>query len=108
MSAQQVAEFAMHAKRLPTDNAPDLMSTAVRVKVALARISHTLAGAGVALAAVTRALGGFRALPIHPVLPAARKPAGTIMPYVIIPQPYEKCGLAQTEPNRQPDQAPQD
>src|SRR5271168_1009111 len=56
----------------------------------LARISHTLAGAGLVLAAPT----GFRTLPIHPVLAAARKPVGTTMPYAIIPQPYEKCGLA--------------
>ena len=35
---------------------------------------------------------GFRTLPIHPVLAAARKPADTTMPYAIIPQPYEKCG----------------
>ena len=62
----------------------------VMVAQALARISHTFAGAGLVLAAPT----GFRTLRIHPVLAAARKPAGTAMPYAIIPQTHEKCGLA--------------
>jgi hypothetical protein len=60
-----------------------------------ARISHTVAGAGSALAAPT----GFRALhtligPIHPVLAAARKPVGTTTPGAVIPRQCEKCGLA--------------
>ena len=55
----------------------------------LARISHTLAGAGLVLAAPT----DFRTLQIHPVLAAARKPVGTTMPGAIIPQQYENCGL---------------
>jgi hypothetical protein len=55
----------------------------------LARISHTLAGAGLVLAALT----GFRTLRKHPVLAAARKPAGTTVPRAIVPQQYDKCGL---------------
>jgi hypothetical protein len=35
MSARQVAEYAMRAKGLPTDNAPILASIAVHVRVAL-------------------------------------------------------------------------
>jgi hypothetical protein len=57
--------------------------------VRLARISDTLAGAGLVLAAPT----GFRTLRIHPVLAAARKPVGTTMPCTIIPQQCERCGL---------------
>src|SRR5208282_5131324 len=57
--------------------------------IGLARISHTLAGAGSVLAAPR----AFRALPIQPVSAAARKPLGTTMPFAIIPQWYEKCGL---------------
>ena len=38
MSARQVAEYAMRAKGLPTDNAPILASIAVRVRVALGRL----------------------------------------------------------------------
>src|SRR5208283_2784304 len=55
----------------------------------LARISHTLAGAGSVLAAPR----AFRALPIQPVSAAALKTLGTTMPFAIIPQGYEKCGL---------------
>src|SRR5580700_2012877 len=62
----------------------------------LARISHTLAGAGLVLAVPT----GFRTLPIHPVLAAARKPVGTTMPCAIIPQQHEKRGLAVHQPHR--------
>ena len=58
-----------------------------------ARISRTLAGAGLVLAAPT----GFRPLPIHPVLAAARKPVGTTMPYAIIPQQCAKSGLARLD-----------
>jgi hypothetical protein len=54
--------------------------------VRLARISDTLAGAGLVLAAPT----GFRTLRRHPVLAAARKPFGTTMPCAIIPQQCEK------------------
>jgi hypothetical protein len=57
----------------------------------LARTSHTLAGAGSVLAAPT----GFRALPIHPGLAAARKTVATAMPVAIIPRQREKSGLAQ-------------
>jgi 2-polyprenyl-6-methoxyphenol hydroxylase-like FAD-dependent oxidoreductase len=46
-------------------------------------------------------MAGFRTLPIHPVLAAARKPAGTTMPYAIIPRECEKCGLAKSRPSRQ-------
>ena len=60
----------------------------------LARISHTLAGAGSVLAAPQWGRGAFRALPIQPVSAAARKTLGTTMPFAIIPQWYEKCGLA--------------
>jgi hypothetical protein len=56
----------------------------------LARISHPITGAGLVIAAPT----GFRALQIHPVFAAARKPADTTMPCAIIPQSDEKCGLA--------------
>ena len=38
MSARQVAEHAMRAKGLPTDNAPILRSIAVQVRVALGRL----------------------------------------------------------------------
>jgi len=55
----------------------------------LARISHTLAGAGSVFAAPR----AFRTLPIQPVSAAARKTLSTTMPFVIIPQWYEKCGL---------------
>jgi hypothetical protein len=33
-------------------------------------------------------------LPIQPVSAAVRKPLGTTMPFAIIPQGHEKCGLA--------------
>src|SRR5580700_8265743 len=48
----------------------------------LARISHTLAGAGLVLAARPRPLGGFRTLftLIERIHAAARKPVGTTMP----------------------------
>ncbi|HET6236032.1 MAG TPA: hypothetical protein VFE41_13895 [Acetobacteraceae bacterium] len=46
----------------------------------LARISHTLADAGLVLAAPT----GFRTLPIHLALAAARKPGGTTMRYAAL------------------------
>src|SRR5208337_4118193 len=59
----------------------------------LARISHTVAGAGSVLAAPK----ALRALPIQPVSAAARKPPlipwGTTMPSAIIQQPCEKSGL---------------
>jgi hypothetical protein len=68
-------------------------------KQCLARISHTLAGAGSVLAAPQGPMGAFRALPIQPVSAAALKtplvPWGTTMPFAIIPQGYEKCGLEQ-------------
>ena len=38
MSARQVAEYAMRAKGLPTDNAPILASITVQVRVALGRL----------------------------------------------------------------------
>src|SRR5208282_2489692 len=57
--------------------------------IGLTRISHTLAGAGSVLAAPR----AFRALPIQPVSAAALKTLGTTMPFAIIPQWYEKCGL---------------
>jgi hypothetical protein len=64
-----------------------------RGECGLARNSHTLAGAGSVLAAPRV----FRALPIQPVSAAALKtpliPWGTTMPFAIIPQWYEKCGL---------------
>ena len=68
----------------------------VRRGEGLARISHTLAGAGVVLVVPT----GFRTLPIRPVLPAVRKPVGTTMPCAIIPQQYEKYGLSGVRPHR--------
>lgn len=39
MSARQVAEYAMRAKGLPTDNAPTLSSIAVQLRAALARLA---------------------------------------------------------------------
>jgi hypothetical protein len=38
ISARQVAEYAMRAKGLPTDNAPILASIAVQMRVALGRL----------------------------------------------------------------------
>src|SRR5580658_2587038 len=55
-----------------------------------ARTSHILAGADLVLATPT----GFRTLPIHPAKATVRKPVGTTMPCAVIPQQYEKCGLA--------------
>ena len=51
----------------------------------LARISHTLAGAGSVLAAPQWYHGTFRALPIQPVSAAARKALGTTRPFAITP-----------------------
>lgn len=62
----------------------------------LARTSHTVAGAGSVIAAPR----DFRALPIRPVLAAARKPLVATMTFAIIPRQCEKSGLADTEATR--------
>src|SRR5208282_2696985 len=75
----------------------------VGATLSLARISHALAGAGSVLAAPPMGPWGFSHLAkSSPVLAAARKPLGTSMPFAIIPQWYEKCGLGQVVEEERP------
>jgi hypothetical protein len=62
-----------------------------KIDCLLARISHPITGAGLAIAAPT----GFRALQTHPVFAATRKPGDMTIPCAIIPQSDEECGLAE-------------